>query len=145
MPNNPDFTSQWHLAAINAGAAWNIKTGAAAVPIAMIDSGVDPTHPDMASKLISGWNFVASSNNTADVEGHGTATAGTASAASNNGLEVTCVAWLNPIMPLVVLDATGSGIYSNVASAITYAATTRPASSISALQAPRRPAGFRAP
>jgi subtilisin family serine protease len=122
IPNDPDFSSQWHLGAISAAAAWNITTGVASVPIAMIDSGVDPTHPDIASKLIPGWNFVASSSNTADNTGHGTATAGTAAAASNNGLGVTGVAWLNPIMPLVVIDATGSGPYSNVASAITYAA-----------------------
>jgi subtilisin family serine protease len=122
IPNDPYYSSQWHLGTINAAAAWNITTGSTSVPIAMIDSGVDSTHPDIAPKLIPGWNFVASSNNTADDLGHGTATAGTAAAASNNALGVTGVAWLNPIMPLVVIDSTGSGNYSNLASAITYAA-----------------------
>ena len=88
----------------------------------MIDSGVNPTHPDLASKLIPGWNFLLSNTNTADDLGHGTATAGTAAAATNDGIGVAGVGWMTPIMPLVVLDSTDSATYSNIASAITYAA-----------------------
>jgi hypothetical protein len=54
--------------------------------------------------------------------GHGTATAGTIAAATNNGAGVAGVAWGNPIMPLIVVDSTGFASYSNIASAITYAA-----------------------
>ena len=121
-PNDPFNASQWHLGAIKAAAAWDLTTGSAAVPIAMVDSGVNPTHPDLASKLIPGWNFLLSNNNTADDLGHGTATAGVAAAASNNAVGVTGVAWQNPIMPLVVLDSTDYASYTNIASAITYAA-----------------------
>ena len=88
----------------------------------MVDSGVNPTHPDLASKLIPGYSFLTGTTNTADVQGHGTATAGTAAAAGNNGVGISGVGWLNPIMPLVVLDSTDFATYSNIASAITWAA-----------------------
>ena len=122
IPNDPGFSSQWHLSTINAPAAWDITSGKASVPIAMIDSGVNPGHPDLAAKLIPGWSFLLSNNNTADVLGHGTATAGVAAAASNNGVGVTGVSWLSPIMPLVVLNSADSAYYSDIANAITYAA-----------------------
>lgn len=122
IPNDPGFSSQWHLSTINAPAAWDITTGKTTVPIAMVDSGVNPAHPDLAAKLMPGWSFLLSNNNTADVLGHGTATAGVAAAASNNGVGVTGVSWLSPIMPLVVLNSADSAYYSDIANAITYAA-----------------------
>lgn len=121
-PNDPDFSSQWHLAAISGPNAWSITTGVSAVPIAMIDSGVDSTHPDLSPKLMAGWNFLTGTSNTADDLGHGTATAGSVGADTNNGMGVSAVAWANPIMPLVVLDSSDYASYSNIASAITYAA-----------------------
>jgi thermitase len=121
-PNDPDFSSQWHLASISAPSAWSITVGAAGAPIALIDSGVDSTHPDLSSKLVAGWNFLTGTSNTADDNGHGTAVAGVTAAATNNGIGVAGVSWNNPIMPLVVADSTGSAAYSNVASAIQYAA-----------------------
>ncbi len=99
IPNDPDFASQWHLATIQAAAAWDITTGSTSAPIAIIDSGVDPTHPDLASKLLPGWSFLTGNSNTADVLGHGTAVAGAAAAATNNGTGVAGVAWSNPITP----------------------------------------------
>ena len=121
-PNDPDFSSQWHLATINAAMAWGVTTGVSNVTIAVIDSGVDSTHPDMGPKLVAGWNFVNGSSNTADDYGHGTAVAGTAAADTNNGMGVSGVGWNNMIMPLVALDSTGYASYSNMASAIQYAA-----------------------
>jgi len=122
VPNDPYFTSQWHLGAVNAVAAWDISVGQSSVPIAMIDSGVNPSHPDLQSRLIPGWSFLTSSSNTSDVLGHGTATAGTAGAAGNNGIGVAGLSWANPIMPLVVLSSSDYATYSDIASAITYAA-----------------------
>lgn len=122
IPNDPDYPSQWHLTSINAPTAWGITTGGATVTIAVVDSGVDSTHPDLTSKLVAGWNFVNGTSNTADDYGHGTAVAGAAAAATDNGTGVAGVAWNTKIMPLVVLDSTGSASYSNIASAIQYAA-----------------------
>ena len=121
-PDDPDFASQWHLAKIQAANAWDISKGSTGVPIAIIDSGADPTHPDLAPRLVPGWSFLTSTSNTADVLGHGTAVAGAAGAATNNLTGVAGVGWLNPIMPLVVLDSSNYASYSNIASAINYAA-----------------------
>ncbi|PWU05242.1 MAG: alkaline serine protease [Terriglobia bacterium] len=121
-PNDPDFPSEWHLAQILAPAAWDISTGSAGVTVAVIDSGADPAHEDLRSKLVAGWNFLAGTANTADTQGHGTATSGTLAAGSNNGVGVSSLAWQNPIMPLVVVDSTGYASYSNMANALTYAA-----------------------
>jgi thermitase len=120
-PNDPSFASQWHLPKVNAPAAWTSIVGSSQ-PIAVIDSGVYLTHPDLAPRLTAGWNFLLNSPNVADDLGHGTATAGTLGAVSNNLTGVAGVTWSNPIMPLVVLDSADYASYSNIASAITYAA-----------------------
>lgn len=120
--NDPYFSSQWHLSAIQSPSAWGITTGTSNVIIAVIDSGVDWSHPDLAPNLVPGWNFLTGTSTTQDNAGHGTAVAGTAAAASNNSIGVTGVSWGNKIMPLQVLDATTAASYSNLASAITYAA-----------------------
>ena len=83
-------------------------TGSSNVIIAVIDSGVDPAHPDLAGKLIPGYNFLGGNTDTHDVKGHGTAVAGSAAASSNNAKGVAGVAWDNPLMPLVVLDASNT-------------------------------------
>jgi thermitase len=121
-PNDPYFVSQWHLATIHAPDAWAITTGAPTTVVGVIDSGADTTHPDLAPRLVSGWNFLTGTSTIVDYAGHGTATAGTIGAATNNGTGVAGVSWGDPIMPLVVVDSTGSASYSNVASAISYAA-----------------------
>jgi thermitase len=121
-PNDPDYPSAWHLTQISAPSAWDTTTGSPKVTVAVIDSGADSTHPDLGPKLVPGWSFLSGTSNTSDTMGHGTATAGTVGAASNNGTGVASIAWQNPIMPLVVVDSTGYASYSNMASAITYAA-----------------------
>src|SRR5579871_2035088 len=122
VPNDPDYPSQWHLPIISGPSAWDVTTGIESVTIAVVDSGVDSTHPDLSSKIVAGWNWVNGTSNTADDYGHGTAVAGSAAAGSNNGTGVAGVAWGNMIMPLVVLDSTDSATYSNMASAVIYAA-----------------------
>lgn len=121
-PNDPDFSAQWHLTTISAPAAWSVTTGSASIVVAVIDSGVDGTHPDLSAKLVPGWNFVNNTSNTSDDLGHGTAVAGTVAAATNNGIGVAGVAWSTMIMPLVVVDSNDSATYSNMAAAIQYAA-----------------------
>jgi subtilisin family serine protease len=121
-PNDPYFGSQWHLATIQAANAWSITTGMSTSVIAVIDSGADTTHSDLAPKLVGGWNFLAGNSTIVDNTGHGTATAGTIAADTNNSQGVAGVAWGNPVMPLVVVDSTGYASYSNIANAITYAA-----------------------
>ncbi len=120
-PNDSSFSSQWHLAKVQAGSAWNISQGSSQVGIAIIDSGVDGAHPDLAPKLVQGYNFLSGDTNTSDVLGHGTATAGTAAAATDNLTGVAGLAWKNPIMPLLVLSSSNYAYYSDIANAIIYA------------------------
>ena len=120
-PSDPYFPSAWHLSRIQAPSAWNYTVGSS-TPIAILDSGVDSSHPDLAGRIMAGWNFVNNNSNTSDVRGHGTGVTGVVAAATNNGIGVAGVTWGNPIMPLLVLDANNYASYSNVAAAITYAA-----------------------
>lgn len=120
IPNDPDYSLQWYLPQIQAPQAWGVTTGV--VPVAVIDSGIDGTHPDLAAKLLPGWNFVNNNSITTDVLGHGTAVAGTLAAISNNNTGVTGVSWGSRILPLVVVDANDYASYSNIAAAIQYAA-----------------------
>jgi subtilisin family serine protease len=121
-PNDVKYPSQWHLRKIDAPFGWDIHTGSSGIPIAIIDSGVDPTHPDLADKLLPGYNFLGDNTDTHDVHGHGTAVAGSAAAITNNSIGVAGVAWENPIMPLVVVNTQGRASYFDIAQAITYAA-----------------------
>ncbi|MBN1930634.1 MAG: S8 family serine peptidase [Desulfobacterales bacterium] len=121
-PNDSKYPSQWHLPKISAPEGWDLFYGSESFPIAIIDSGVDPTHPDLADKVIAGYNFLNNNTDTHDVLGHGTAVSGTAAAMTNNYEGVAGVAWKNPIMPLVVLDSSNYASYYNIARAITYAA-----------------------
>jgi subtilisin family serine protease len=122
IPNDPDFSSQWHLSKLQMPNAWSVTEGNPGVTIALIDSGVDATHNDLASKLVPGWNFLTGTSNTSDDQGHGTAVAGAIAAATNNGIGVSGVAWMNMIMPLVVVNSSLYAQYSDLANAITYAA-----------------------
>ena len=119
--NDPYFTSEWHLAKINAPTAWDSSTGAG-VTIAILDTGVDGTHPDLAPKMVPGWNFYDNNSNTSDVNGHGTAVAGAAAAATNNGAGVASVAGGAHIMPVRIADPSAYASWSTVAQGINWAA-----------------------
>ena len=121
VPNDPQMGGAWHLGKIAATAAWDNSQGAG-ITIAVLDSGVDAAHPDLASQLVPGWNFYDNNSNTSDVYGHGTMVAGTAAAASNNGVGVASVSGAAKIMPIRVTDTSGAGWTSMIANGLTYAA-----------------------
>ena len=121
-PNDPSFNNQWHLPKMQCPTAWDMTCGSATVTIAICDSGVDATHPDLAAAIVPGWNFYNNNSDTSDVDGHGTGVAGTAAAIGNNGVGVTGIAMNCRIMPLRISDANGYAAYSTMAQAITYAA-----------------------
>lgn len=125
-PNDGYYAGyQWNLPQLNLPAAWGTTTGSATVIIAVVDTGVDGTHPDLSGKITTGanagYNFVAGNTNTADDNSHGTFVAGIAAANSNNGTGMAGVCWSCKIMPVKVLDASGSGSSFNVASGIDWA------------------------
>lgn len=120
-PNDPLYGSQWGLTKINAPGAWDITTGSTGVVIAIIDTGVDLDHPDLAGKVVAGYDYIDDDITPQDLNGHGSHVAGIAAASSNNGQGTAGVSWGARIMPIRVLDASGSGLLSDAASGITWA------------------------
>ena len=120
-PNDPNYANQWHLPKISAPAAWDTSVGSSSVIIAILDTGVDGTHPDLAPNMVAGWNVWDNDANTSDVTGHGTAVAGAAAAVGNNGQGCAAPAWNCRIMPIRIASTTGCTVYSVVASGLAWA------------------------
>lgn len=112
---------QWNMRRIQAEQAWDITTGSPDVIVAVLDTGIDASHPDLAGKLMPGYDFLNDDPNSADDSGHGTHNAGIIGAASNNGVGVAGIAWSTRIMPLKVLNSSGVGPDSVIARGIVHA------------------------
>ncbi|TCP59167.1 thermitase [Tumebacillus sp. BK434] len=121
IPNDPSFVNQWHLTKIQAPQAWDYALGTG-VTIAIIDTGVDIQHPDLSSKIVAGYDFVNNDTDADDDQGHGTHVAGIAAASGNNGLNGSGVAPNARIMPVKVLNYSGSGYTSDIISGLFFAA-----------------------
>jgi len=130
--NDPLASAQWGPAQIHAAQAWAISRGAGAV-IAVVDTGVDLSHPDLAGQLVGGATFINCnpSCGNGDWKGpdgvgqaedaHGTHVSGIAAAATNNGIGIAGVAPDAKIMPVKVLEG-GSGTYADIAHGVRWAA-----------------------
>jgi subtilisin family serine protease len=120
---------------IDATQAWQITTGSRNVVVAVIDTGIDLTNPDLAANIwtnpnpnaqpgfaddLHGWNFVANDNDVTDDNGHGTNVSGIIGAVGNNSIGVSGVNWAVSILPVKALDAEGSGEESDLLAAINY-------------------------
>jgi thermitase len=117
---DPLRSQQWGLDMIDADAAHQVTTGAGAV-VAVIDSGVDASHPDLAGRLLPGYDFVQGDGTPQDENGHGTHVTGIIGADAGNGVGIEGVAPGAKILPLRALDASGSGTSTDIAHAIDYA------------------------
>jgi len=113
--------AQWGPPAVSAPAAWGVTRGDPNTVIAIVDTGVDDTHPDLASKIVGEYSYVGRSAK--DGFGHGTHCAGIAAAATNNNVGIAGMCPNCSILSVKVLDDQGSGYMSDVASGITYAAS----------------------
>jgi subtilisin family serine protease len=106
---------------IGAPAAWGVTTGSTSVKVAVVDSGVDRTHPDLFANLAPGYDYAYDDSDPTDYEGHGTHVAGIIAARGNNSIGVTGVAWQTSLIPVQALDATGEGTTSDIVSAYNFA------------------------
>ncbi|MDX1389426.1 MAG: S8 family serine peptidase, partial [Acidobacteriota bacterium] len=121
-PNDPLYLQQWGLAAMGAEDAWSISVGEDVV-IAVLDSGIDSDHPDLAGKTIPGYDFVNDDTDPEDdsVTSHGTQVASVLSAATNNAEGIAGVCWNCRLLPVKVLDSEGSGTASEFAEGLVWA------------------------
>ncbi|WP_298777893.1 S8 family serine peptidase [uncultured Polaribacter sp.] len=139
-PNDPLYDKQWGANNIgntiiksdgsrvgiagsdmNLEAAWDIHTGENnSITVAVIDTGVDATHPEFRGRMVPGYDFAYNDDDPSDVNGHGTACAGLIAAQGNNGIGIAGVNWGAKIMPIKVFydDLSGAG---NIPGAISWA------------------------
>lgn len=123
IPNDILFTDyQWNLPAIETNRGWNITKGKEDVIVAVVDTGVDLNHPDLKGKLLEGYNVVDPKSKPLDDVGHGTHVAGIIGAIVNNSEGVAGMSWYNKVLPVKVLDNSGSGTTYAVAEGIIWAA-----------------------
>jgi subtilisin family serine protease len=120
-PNDAFWPSQWSPVKTHAPEAWSRTTGDPATVVAVVDTGVDSSHPDLAGRLAPGYDFVNGDAAPGDDNGHGTAVAGVAAAAGDNHIGVAGYCWRCRVMPLKVLDANGGGFASDVSRAVVWA------------------------
>jgi subtilisin family serine protease len=119
-PDDPYYLAQWGLPRGGVPAAWALSSGAG-VTVAVVDTGVDATHPDLQGQLLPGYDFLNDDPDPNDDHGHGTRMSGIIGAACNNGEGVCGVAPGAMVLPIKSLDAQGYGPYSAVANGIVYA------------------------
>lgn len=131
VPNDSSYDQMWALKQTPSGfdidseLAWDKLKDCSTTPVAVLDTGVDPNHPDLKVNLLiaEGRNFTG--NDATDVNdgnGHGTHVSGTIGAVGNNGLGVVGVCWKALVIPIKVLNDQGAGTSAQVISGISYAA-----------------------
>jgi len=121
-PNDPWLSAEWYLTKISAPGAWAYNPNGSNITIAILDTGVELSHPDLAANLVPGWNTYDGNSNAWDVHGHGTGVAGVASSVTNNGLGVASLAWNAKLMPIRVTNASGYASSSTIVSGLSWAA-----------------------
>jgi subtilisin family serine protease len=121
IPTDPFWGREWGPKAINAPLAWRTTRGNPAVVVAILDSGVDPAHPDLRGGLVPGFDFVGRDDTPADDNGHGTAVAGVIGARADNGVGISGICPRCSLMPVKVATASGTASDATVASGMTWA------------------------
>ncbi len=92
---------------IDAPEAFDVTHGSSAVTIAVIDSGVDLSHPDLAGKIAGAYSAATNNSTVTDTNGHGTFVAGVAAAATNNGAGIAGAGYDSRLLAVKVADGSG--------------------------------------
>ncbi len=104
-PPPDDFVAQQlSFRAVRAVEAWGVTTGSSGVVVAIVDSGIDPDHPDLVPNVLPGWDFVDDDGDARDPLGRGTHAAGVVGAVGGNGIGIAGLAWRVGLLPVRVLD-----------------------------------------
>ena len=122
-PNDPEYNKCWGFEYINAPSAWDVTTGNNNIYVAVIDTGIDWTNPDLADNVAInlGKNVIKGSTaNALDDEGHGSHVAGIIGAKGNNNSGIAGVNWDVKIIPIKALDSNGSGTLEDVMTGFEY-------------------------
>ena len=123
VPNDPEYPTQWGLPKIQAPAGWDKTKGSNSVTIAVLDTGVNSTHPDLANKVVTGYNPVDNNTDLTDLNGHGTLMMGIAGAQTGNALGIAGVGIEPKIMMIRISNnAYGWAYWSDMAEGIIWAA-----------------------
>ncbi len=124
-PDDTYYSYQWNYPQIRLPQAWNSITGSESVRIAVLDTGIDSEHPDLAGQIVEndGYNFTddGDSDDFSDKAGHGTHVAGIIAAATNNNQGVAGTIWQSSLVPVKVMS-NSSGRWNDIAKGIRYAA-----------------------
>jgi thermitase len=122
-PDDPYYISgyQWDLLKVHAPEAWALTEGAPSIDIAILDTGIDVNHPDLAGKVVISANF-SGSPTSSDLYGHGTHVAGIAAGGTNNLQGIASLGYNSSLMNVKVMSDDGTGSYASVAKGITWAA-----------------------
>jgi subtilisin family serine protease len=120
-PNDPAWGAQWGLRAAGFPRAWDTTRGSEKVVVAVLDTGVDGSHPDLAGALVPGFDFVNLDADASDDNGHGTATAGVVAARGDNRTGLAGACWSCVVLPVKVLAADGTGNTATIAAGVVWA------------------------
>ncbi|MEQ9092866.1 MAG: S8 family serine peptidase, partial [Miltoncostaeaceae bacterium] len=117
VPGDPLWSYQWGTRLIGAPVAWAaVGVGDPSTVIAVVDTGVDATAPDLAGALVAGYDSIAASpGGDDDPNGHGTSSAGVSASRAGDGHGVAGICASCRVMPIRALGADGSGFVSDIA------------------------------
>jgi subtilisin family serine protease len=122
-PRDPMLRQQWALTTTHATQAWGVEVGTSnLVTVAVLDTGVDSTHPDLKGRVGQGFDFYSGGTDTSDPQYHGTAVASVIAADTDNRIGMAGLSWGAQIMPVRVLGPDGTGTECTIAAGIVYAA-----------------------
>jgi len=120
-PNDPYWPEEWFARRVRVDRAWDTTTGSDGPVIAVLDTGVQASQPDLEGRVLSGRDFVNGDSNAADDVGHGTRVAGVINAVGMNRRGVAGMCWDCRILPVKVADRKGDVRWSNAAAGLIWA------------------------